>query len=661
MLILLPLIALILLLVIFEHYYHCIRSSILASTIVLGIFITFTTELLSLLNSLSFVTVVIAWILLSIGLFFYFCYLINTKKYILKLHKTRNITRNITSSIDWVIVIFFLVLITVITAITAIISPPNNWDSMTYHMSRVVHWIQNQSVAHYPTYNLPQLFHPPFAEFVITHLQILSGDDRYANLVQWLCMVSSVIAVSLIAKELDANKRGQVFAAVFCATIPMGILQASSTQNDYAVAFWIVCLAYYVLLVVKDKNQPLDIVFLSASLGLAILTKSSGYIYAFPFMIWFSLVICLRWRWKVWQPLTVAIGTLIILNLGHYWRNYDLFGSIIPTPANFSGEYKIEVFSIPTLISNILKNMAFHVDIVRYFHLQNWITPTTGMVHKVLLIVHDWLGVDMFDPRTTEKSYSGLSGLSFDENTAVNPFHFFLTLLAIIGFFSFRKLRQNRLLFNYLFAVVGGFFLFCLLLKVQVYHPRHHVTVFVLFSAFVGVVFSKILNSRILMLIAVILLVSCTPWLFNNKFHPIATERNIFNMDRLEQYFIGRPNLEQPYVQAVNFILEQKCYDVGLSLGTGKTVGNQYWEYPLWIIFQQLSPSPIRLEHIDPENESNQKAQLENFQNFNPCAIFSVRTGDEPKISQFTTKSSTFQEQWSSKPVTVLMKQSVDP
>lgn len=156
-------------------------------------------------------------------------------------------------------------------------------------MSRVVHWIQYRSIAFYPTYNLPQLFHPPFAEYAIAHFQILSGTDRYANSVQWLSLIGSVIAVSSIASELNTNARGQVFAAVFAVTIPMGILQASSTQNDYVVSFWILCLAYYVLLSIKYGTKQTSYFFIGASLGLAILTKSSGYLYAFAFMVWYSL------------------------------------------------------------------------------------------------------------------------------------------------------------------------------------------------------------------------------------------------------------------------------------------------------------------------------------------------------------------------------------
>lgn len=72
------------------------------------------------------------------------------------------------------------------TLLTALVAAPNNWDSMTYHMARVAHWSQNQSVAHYPTSIPRQLYLGPGAEFVILHFQILTGGDRLANVIQWL-------------------------------------------------------------------------------------------------------------------------------------------------------------------------------------------------------------------------------------------------------------------------------------------------------------------------------------------------------------------------------------------------------------------------------------------------------------------------------------------
>ncbi len=76
-------------------------------------------------------------------------------------------------------------------------------------MARVVHWIQNQTVAHYPT-NIPyQLVLPPWSGFAIMHFHILHGGDQWANFVQWFSMIGSIIGVSLLAKELGAEREAR--------------------------------------------------------------------------------------------------------------------------------------------------------------------------------------------------------------------------------------------------------------------------------------------------------------------------------------------------------------------------------------------------------------------------------------------------------------------
>ncbi len=75
----------------------------------------------------------------------------------------------------------------------AVRSPSNTIDSLQYHMSRVMHWTQNQSLAFYPVYYEPQLFNPIYAEVVILNLRILAGGDWPANLVQWGSMVGTIL------------------------------------------------------------------------------------------------------------------------------------------------------------------------------------------------------------------------------------------------------------------------------------------------------------------------------------------------------------------------------------------------------------------------------------------------------------------------------------
>ena len=68
--------------------------------------------------------------------------------------------------------LILICVILIITFFTALIYPPNSPDSLSYHMPRVMHWIQNNNVEYYPTSIPRQLFVSPFSEFVILHLQL---------------------------------------------------------------------------------------------------------------------------------------------------------------------------------------------------------------------------------------------------------------------------------------------------------------------------------------------------------------------------------------------------------------------------------------------------------------------------------------------------------
>ena len=72
-----------------------------------------------------------------------------------------------------------------------------------------------------------------------------------------------------VAKQLGADRRGQVFSAFLCATIPMGIMQGSSTLTDYASALWMVCFVHYILLMIGGEINALFMLKAGGALGLA--------------------------------------------------------------------------------------------------------------------------------------------------------------------------------------------------------------------------------------------------------------------------------------------------------------------------------------------------------------------------------------------------------
>ena len=116
---------------------------------------------------------------------------------------------------------------------------------MDYHMPRVLYWIQNRTVEFYPTHLLSQNRMGPGADYAVMHLQLLSGSDHLANFVQWYAMIGCMVASTFLCSRFGLGRTAALCSALFIATIPMGILEASSTYVDYVLAFWIMSFACF--------------------------------------------------------------------------------------------------------------------------------------------------------------------------------------------------------------------------------------------------------------------------------------------------------------------------------------------------------------------------------------------------------------------------------
>jgi hypothetical protein len=259
------------------------REAFAAAAIAVGAFIALSSEALSLIGALTQPVLVIVWL----AAFTFLSVHVQKRGLIkqavgwhregLELGKVSKTERALLAATGIFASVLFFV---------AGVAPPNTNDSLSYHLSRVMHWIQNQGLMHYSTAIDRQLWMPPWAEMAVMQLYLFKGDDGLSNLVQWFSMGASLIVVSLIARRLGAGGAGQVFAALFCVTLPMGILQATSTQTDYATAFWLLCLAYFALLAHQRKPSAVEWVLLSLVVALGVLTKGTYYTFALPFLVW---------------------------------------------------------------------------------------------------------------------------------------------------------------------------------------------------------------------------------------------------------------------------------------------------------------------------------------------------------------------------------------
>jgi len=509
--------------------------------------------------------------------------------------------------------------IAVATLLSAVLSAPNNWDSMTYHLGRVVHWLSAGSVEHFPTTILRQLHQPPFADSLLAHLQALSGGDRLAALVQWASLLGCLAGVSLLARRFGASRRVQLLAAAVAATIPMAVLQASSTQNDLVLAFCLVAFADALVRLDDLKDRRAWLV-LGGALGLALLAKGTAYLYALPFLVWLAARILRRRQWRALGLAALAAGFTLAIDSGHFVRNVRTYGSPLGPGREGDHRYLVEQVTVGNFFAGPVRNAALHFGLPARARNDRHAAAVGRFVRA--------FGIDPNDRKTTwEGNDFRIPDLSTHEDWAGNAVHALLALASLIALTALAFARRKRpdaagwrLALVHAACVLGGFLLFSGLLKWQLWHSRLHTPLFILFSPIVALVVGAIPWRPAPALAGVLLLVLAAPWALCNTSRPLWTKaeftRNavVFRHPRDDQYFINRGDQTERYRKAARCIREAGCAQVGLL------AGEDDWEDPLWVRLGK--DGPVRIEHLEVRNPSERTPGAD--PSFRPCALVTI-------------------------------------
>jgi len=574
---------------------NILRAGILWGAYAIGIL-----EILSLFHAISPLNLTISWLIPLFGSIVWL---------IVRYHKGNRVKTNRTFPRDGFMRVMLLgvVIILLLTAYVAWKTPPQTWDSLNYHMSRVAHWAQQQAVRHFATGIEVQNNMPPGAEFLVLHTYVLSQGDRWVNFVQWFAMLGSLIAVSLIAKQLGAGQKGQLFAVVFAATIPMGIIQASSTMTDYVLTFWILCVASEAIRMNRDGGEKNAIIYISIAAGLAILSKPTSYSFLLPFALWTLWSLFQHFKWNRVIPFcVVAILIVCLIVGGHFLRNQQLYGNPIGPTDRFD-QHANQLFNLQSLISNLVRNVCLHIR-----------TPSP-YINKAFAIaireLHQWMGLDVNDPRTTAWGTFKITTPSTHEIQAGNPLHALL-ILATFMILLWKRRQFPSSLLHYTFIVLATYVLFSFLYKWLIFGSRLQLPFFLLYAPIVGFLLGGWKKERLANWANVFLLLASIPWLISIETRPILPipERSpvgsVLTESRLNLLFANGSYLTEPARDVVIRIEASGCTRVGLML-TGNGA-----EYPFW--FMLGSPrKDLRIEWIVADTYS---ANLSD-PTFEPCAV----------------------------------------
>ena len=244
-------------------------------------------------------------------------------------------------------------------------------------------------------------------------------------------------------------------------------------------------------------------------------------------------------RLRLVPAAAVVIGLALLLNSGHWTRNWGLFGH--PQPPTDPEDFYPAV-NVPIVWANLIRHAALHLSV-----------PSDRINAMTLDVIHDALG-DLIDgPGAAYRNQQLSISFSKLELNVGNFLHFWVLLVSLLGVVLLGRRFQFSPLTVYLaLAIILGVILYSSILRWDPWASRRHTPLFML-GAPIAAVFVSSLGSRMPGHFTKIFLIMSVPWIFFNETRPIYSDegRSIFSVDRTEERFYNLDNLSHFYIGAV--------------------------------------------------------------------------------------------------------------
>ncbi|WP_091033078.1 hypothetical protein [Glycomyces harbinensis] len=640
------------------------RLAVLRAALVLGAFAVAVVEAASAFTALTATTVLIAWIAASVAIVA--AVLVRCVRDVApsggqsldaireELRSRRGATRRTwrrTKSAaaaapawQWGLACVIAIL-AIAVAVLAIGSSPNNFDSQTYHLPRIEHWVQNASVAVFPTEIHRQADLGPGSEYLLTHLRLLSGGDGAYNLLQYLAGVGAILAASRIAAQLGGGPVAQLATVFVIATTPEVLLQASSTQVDLVAAAWVACLATIVLdeftrpgegagsgPLLRAAAPHADALYLGLALGLIAVTKTTGLLAAGPLLLIWGVgrlvrdghrrrpCLCGRSPGRCSRPdasralasraatvaASLAIVAIGLILVGPFLlRMHEAFGHPLGPPV-LRESIGVHTADPRLLLVNALRIAQTGLDTPIPF-LSDGVAAAIGGLAGLM-------GVDVNDPRITFGTTEfPVPAWYPDEDRAAYPLTGLATLAGLIWFAA----KGPRLRRWYAAALAVAFLGFVCTVSWQPWVNRLVVFLIVLGAPAAGLLAAGLVKgiattvadrrrrrAACALITAVAVAASLAGLLTVAYGYPrrLAGTFSVFSLTDLEERFVRRQEWLPQYEQAAAAVAATDPDTVGI------VQGNDSWEYPWWILLPDgtelvaLDSVVPGLEPPDPED-----------------------------------------------------------
>lgn len=449
----------------------------------------------------------------------------------------------------------------------------NNWDSMSYHLPRYLHWFQNGSLEFFVTPEQRQNISPVLPDYLLGTMYVLFSNDYFIFMIAWMSVVVSSLYVYKIINLITLNRNAAIIGFIVSLFLPSQLAFMSSSQTDPISTTLVVILLYYATLMISQESKNL-LILMILMVPLFITTKTTGLILSLPIYIY----VVFQYRKIVIRHLVqfVAIFLLVILPSVPYLLR--IMSTKIVTEAG--------VFvSVVSPLGALTNTLRIFVNTLQ--------TPINGVNDKLQLAYY-WFSQSIdIDPNPIGFGEYGNFFLtnSLHADFVGNPLH---SILLIIAMISLRKIKQYR---KIIVLILAQFILLGSTIGWQPWINRFSSTILVVGSILIGVWIAE--HGRFLRIsLTTLILAYSIFWIFYNPTRSLLDPKSLiliardFGMKetdlgkvrqdlvlpRDQQYFSVKPELASEYISGADKINELRPKEIYIKIN-----GNDF-EYPIWAL-----------------------------------------------------------------------------
>ncbi|AFK02943.1 hypothetical protein Emtol_1801 [Emticicia oligotrophica DSM 17448] len=489
-----------------------------------------------------------------------------------------------------------LFIVTVLNLIIFLFSYPNEWDSMTGHLVKCAYYLQNGNMNRMQGTTWTIDYYPnslPTLQMFFYHLLGEQGFKIIHYLSYWMFSISAY-GISL---KITNNKTASVFVFLVSALLPTALVQATTTETDIVLSAYLGSLTYF-MFAFKASPTRLNLGLIALVAGIWIGHKVTFLLIAPAAVVVAFHTILLKKEFYTHIKLFVIA---FVLAVGIYALPTGYIGNIkeakkfslgsLSAPEMVMNWHGIEHYSGEDKVDNFLLNIArYSSDFLNLDGFRS--SPTGKKINEKFRVLPNKL----LSPLPLEGNrFTVVSYFSFE-----HPVRFYLErpfwgvigfalILPIILFLVWQLIRNPKKLSmaenSFLILILAAILHFLSLSYSAPYDPikaRYFLNMAVWCMPLLSIVFISWQKRKLfikdiyLKIVSLLIVVSAIPTILYIRIHPIFAEKNIFNMTRLEQLLVARPNIYEAYHKFDEIVPK----DAIVALGTQQE--HEDFEYPLW-------------------------------------------------------------------------------